>query len=98
MPLRIRDVREITQSIVSPIRNAYIDFSGMVTSLVAVVMNAERDASGSSAMDSTPMDATAVWDAVTKIASGSLVQRLAGRHYPVAGPLIFVYTAGGHDR
>ena len=42
MPLRIVDVREITQPISSPIRNAYIDFSKMTSSLVAVVTNAER--------------------------------------------------------
>ena len=35
--MRILDVREITQPIASPIRNAYIDFSKMTTSLVAVV-------------------------------------------------------------
>src|SRR6476659_1299125 len=43
MPVRIIDVREITQSISSPIRNAYIDFSKMTSSLVAVVTNVERD-------------------------------------------------------
>src|SRR6201991_2430534 len=43
MPLRITDVREITQPISSPIRNAYIDFSKMTSSLVAVVTNAQRD-------------------------------------------------------
>src|SRR5579863_4473123 len=43
MPLRILDVREVTQQISSPIRNAYIDFSSMTTSLVAVVTNVERD-------------------------------------------------------
>lgn len=42
MPLRIVDVREIAQSINSDIRNAYIDFSKMTSSLVAVVTNAER--------------------------------------------------------
>jgi len=42
MPLRIVDVREITQPISSPIRNAYIDFSKMTTSLVAVVTNLVR--------------------------------------------------------
>ena len=42
MPIRITDVREITQPISSPIRNAYIDFSKMTTSLVAVVTNVER--------------------------------------------------------
>src|SRR5579864_4688153 len=43
MPPRIVDVREVTQKISSPIRNAYIDFSSMTTSLVAVVTNVERD-------------------------------------------------------
>lgn len=43
MPLRILDIREITQPISSPIRNAYIDFSKMTASLVAVVTNAERN-------------------------------------------------------
>jgi len=42
MPLRITDVREVTQPISSPIRNAYIDFSKMTSSLVAVVTNVER--------------------------------------------------------
>ncbi len=37
MTIRIVDVREITQPISSPIRNAYIDFTKMTTSLVAVV-------------------------------------------------------------
>lgn len=40
MSVRIIDVREITQPISSPIRNAYIDFSKMTTSLVAVVVQA----------------------------------------------------------
>ena len=35
--VRIVDVREVTKPIASPIRNAYIDFSKMTTSLVAVV-------------------------------------------------------------
>jgi D(-)-tartrate dehydratase len=43
MSVRIVDVREITQPIASPIRNAYIDFSKMTTSLVAVVTDAVRD-------------------------------------------------------
>ena len=43
MPLRILDVREVTRPISSPIRNAYIDFSSMTTSVVAVVTNVERD-------------------------------------------------------
>ncbi|HEY1327330.1 MAG TPA: mandelate racemase/muconate lactonizing enzyme family protein [Casimicrobiaceae bacterium] len=43
MPVRIIDVREVTKPIASAIRNAYIDFSRMTTSLVAVVTSAERD-------------------------------------------------------
>jgi L-alanine-DL-glutamate epimerase-like enolase superfamily enzyme len=41
--VRIVDVREITRPIASPIRNAYIDFSKMTTSLVAVVTDVMRD-------------------------------------------------------
>jgi len=43
MPIRILDVRETTKPISSPIRNAYIDFSKMTSSLVAVVTNVVRD-------------------------------------------------------
>src|SRR5258708_27602747 len=43
MSVRIVDVREITRPIASSIRNAYIDFSKMTTSLVAVVTDAVRD-------------------------------------------------------
>jgi L-alanine-DL-glutamate epimerase-like enolase superfamily enzyme len=43
MSLRIVDVREVTKPIASPIRNAYIDFSKMTTSLVAVITNVVRD-------------------------------------------------------
>ena len=43
MSVRILDVREVTKPIASPIRNAYIDFSKMTTSLVAVVTNVERN-------------------------------------------------------
>ena len=43
MPVRIVDVREVTKPISSPIRNAYIDFSKMTSSLVAVVTNVERE-------------------------------------------------------
>src|ERR1700732_4808424 len=42
MPVRIVDVREVTKPISSPIRNAYIDFTKMTTSLVAVVTDAVR--------------------------------------------------------
>lgn len=41
--MRILDVCEITKPIASPIRNAYIDFSKMTTSLVAVVTDVMRD-------------------------------------------------------
>ena len=41
--MRILDLREVTQPISSPIRNAYIDFSSMTTSLVAVVTNVRRN-------------------------------------------------------
>lgn len=43
MSVRIIDVREVTKPISSPIRNAYIDFSKMTSSLVAVVTDAFRD-------------------------------------------------------
>ncbi|HEX3350695.1 MAG TPA: mandelate racemase/muconate lactonizing enzyme family protein [Acetobacteraceae bacterium] len=41
--MRIVDVCEATKPIASPIRNAYIDFTKMTTSLVAVVTDAVRD-------------------------------------------------------
>ena len=41
--MRIVDIREITQPIASPIRNAYIDFSKMTISLVAIVTDVVRD-------------------------------------------------------
>jgi L-alanine-DL-glutamate epimerase-like enolase superfamily enzyme len=41
--MRIVDVVEITKPIASPIRNAYIDFSKMTASLVAVVTDVVRD-------------------------------------------------------
>src|SRR5438045_5534694 len=43
MSVRIIDVREVTKPILSPIRNADIDFSKMTTSLVAVVTDVLRD-------------------------------------------------------
>jgi L-alanine-DL-glutamate epimerase-like enolase superfamily enzyme len=43
MSVRIVEVREVTKPISSPIRNAYIDFTNMTISLVAVVTDAERD-------------------------------------------------------
>lgn len=43
MSVRILDIREATKPIASPIRNAYIDFTKMTTSLVAVVTDAVRD-------------------------------------------------------
>lgn len=41
--MKILDIREITKPIASPIRNAYIDFSKMTLSLVAVVTDVIRD-------------------------------------------------------
>jgi D(-)-tartrate dehydratase len=43
MSVRIIDIREVTKPISSPIRNAYIDFSKMTTSLVAVVTDVVRE-------------------------------------------------------
>src|SRR3954452_3843414 len=43
MAPRIVDIREVTRPIGSAIRNAYIDFSKMTTSLVAVVTDVVRD-------------------------------------------------------
>ena len=43
MSVRIVEIREITKPIFSPIRNAYIDFTKMTTSLVAVVTDVVRD-------------------------------------------------------
>src|SRR3981189_2528850 len=43
MSVRIVDVREITKPISSPIRNAYIDFTKMTCSVVAVVTDVVRD-------------------------------------------------------
>src|SRR5215210_3598823 len=43
MSVRIVDLREVTQPIASPIRNAYIDFTKMTTSLVAVVTDVVRE-------------------------------------------------------
>ena len=43
MSVRIVDVCEVTKPIASPIRNAYIDFTKMTTSLVAVVTDVVRD-------------------------------------------------------
>src|ERR687887_1966260 len=43
MSVRIVDVSEVTKPISSPIRNAYIDFSKMTTSLVALVTDVVRD-------------------------------------------------------
>ena len=43
MSVRIVDICEVTKPISSPIRNAYIDFTRMTTSLVAVVTDVMRD-------------------------------------------------------
>jgi len=57
--VRILDVREVTQPIASPIRNAYIDFSKMTTSLVAVVTTKCGTGGAWSATASTATGATA---------------------------------------
>ena len=44
--MRIVDIREKTVSIASDIANAYIDFSKMTCSVVAVVTDVERDGRG----------------------------------------------------
>ena len=41
--MRIVDIREVTAPIASSIANAYIDFSKMTLSLVAVVTDVKRD-------------------------------------------------------
>jgi D(-)-tartrate dehydratase len=41
--MRIADLREVTTPIASPIANAYIDFSKMTCSLVAVVTDVVRE-------------------------------------------------------
>ncbi|HEY9068005.1 MAG TPA: mandelate racemase, partial [Burkholderiaceae bacterium] len=41
--MKILDILEVTKPIKSNIRNAYIDFSKMTASLVAVVTNVVRD-------------------------------------------------------
>ncbi len=56
--VRIVDVREVTKPIASPIRNAYIDFTKMTTSLVAVVTDVCATAGASSATASIPTAAT----------------------------------------
>src|SRR5215471_1078418 len=43
MTVRIVDIAEVSKPIASAIRNAYIDFSKMTTSLVAVVTNVKRN-------------------------------------------------------
>src|SRR5213083_2830703 len=41
--MKIKEIREVTKPIRSDIRNAYIDFSKMTLSLVAVVTDVKRD-------------------------------------------------------
>jgi L-alanine-DL-glutamate epimerase-like enolase superfamily enzyme len=43
MSVRILELREVTKPISSPIRNAYIDFSKMTASLVAIVTDVVKD-------------------------------------------------------
>ena len=56
--MRIVDIREVTAPIASSIANAYIDFSKMTLSLVAVVTDVKRDGRTSSATDSIRTAAT----------------------------------------
>ena len=56
---RILDIVEVTKPIASPIRNAYIDFSRMTASLVAVVTNGSARAGAWWATASTPTAAMA---------------------------------------
>src|SRR6266478_4664036 len=110
MSVRIVDIREITKPISSPIRNAYIDFSKMTTSLVAVVTDTLRDGKpvvgygfnsngryghGERSVAVGTID-MAVWDAVAKIARKPLFRLLAERHGRIAEPRVFVYAAGGY--
>ncbi len=44
MSIHITDLREVTKPIASPIRNAYIDFSKMTISLVALMTDVVRNA------------------------------------------------------
>ena len=42
-PVRILEIREVTKPIASAIRNAFVDFSSMTTSVVAVITDEMRD-------------------------------------------------------
>jgi L-alanine-DL-glutamate epimerase-like enolase superfamily enzyme len=42
-PVRIVEIREVTKPIASAIRNAFVDFSSMTTSVVAVITDETRD-------------------------------------------------------
>jgi len=55
--MKIVEIREKTYPISSSIRNAYIDFSKMTLSLVAVIATSSATASRWSAMASTQMAA-----------------------------------------
>ena len=57
--MRIVDIRERTVSIASSIANAFIDFSKMTCSIVAVVTDVVRDGRPWWATASIPMAATA---------------------------------------
>src|SRR6266851_4083794 len=93
MSVRITDVREVTKPIASPIRNAYIDFSKMTTSLLdatgenldpdrvwsTLMMNEKPGGHGERSVAVGTID-MAVWDAVAKIAGKPLFRLLAERH------------------
>src|SRR5712675_2417540 len=108
--MRIADLRELTAPIASPIANAYIDFSKMTLSLVAVMTDVTRDGrpvvgygfnsngrygQGGRSVAVGTID-MAVWDAVAKIAGKPLFRLLAERHKRDANPRVFVYAAGGY--
>src|SRR4051812_38710533 len=84
--MRIVDVVEINKPIASPIRNAYIDFSKMTASLVAVVTDVMRDGRRvvGYGFNSNGRDGP----------GGPLPERLPGPH-PGAGPPGPLHASGG---
>ena len=56
--MKIVEIRDAVVPIASQIRNAFIDFSKMTASVVAVVTDVVRDGNPLSATVSTRMDAT----------------------------------------
>jgi len=86
MSVRITDVCEVTKPISSPIRNAYIDFTKMTSSLVAVVTDARRDGKRVVGYG---------FNSNGRYGQGGLIrERFALRR--TANPRVFVYAAGGY--